>query len=171
MKKSLLNILTLAFSVVNLALLLVLIFAIVPAMNKTDKLITQICSVVDLELENSYGTSGAGTLSIDDLASYDVISATTFSLAPNADGSTHYAVVSVTIVMDTTHEDYEKYGTVIGDNTSLIKSRILDVFSHYSREQGEGNDAAIRQDILTALRELYHSEFIYDVQFSELLWQ
>lgn len=174
MKKSLLNILTLALSVVNLALLLVIIFAIVPTMNKTDNLITQICSVIDLELENSYGSSSVGnnTVALDKLSTYDLDSSMTLTLAPSSNGSTHYAVVSVTLVMDTTNEDYATYGgDKLTERVSLIKSTIRNVFARYTKEQAEGNDAAIREEILTALRDMYKSDFIYDVQFSELLFQ
>jgi len=172
MKKSLLNILSLALGVVNLALLLVLIFAIVPAMKKTDNLITQICSVIDFELENSYGTP-ANSVNIDNLTTYDLDASMTYTLAPSADGSTHFAVASITLVLDTTHEDYKTYGTEekLAERVSLIKSTIRDVFKTYTREQGYGNDAAICEDILTALQGLYQSKFIYDVQFSELLFQ
>lgn len=171
MKKSLLNILSLALGVVNLALLLILIFAIVPTMKKTDNLITQICSTIDLELENSYGNSG-NSVNIDNLTTYDLESSMTMTLAPSADGSTHYAVVSVTLVMDTTNEDYAAYGgDKLAEKVSLIKSTIRNVFSQYTREMAEGNEAAIREEILTALQGLYQSKFIYDVQFSELLYQ
>lgn len=171
MKKSLLNILSLALGIVNLALLLVLIFAIVPPMNKMDNLIGQICSIIDIELENSYGTSPI-KVNIDNLSTYDLESSMTLSLAPSGDGKAHYAVASITLVMDSTHEDYGTYGgDKLGERVSLIKSTIRNVFASYTKEQAEGHDEIIREAIIEALHSLYQSDFIYDIQFSELLYQ
>lgn len=56
MKKSLINIITLSLSIVNLIFMVVIVFAIVPTMNNTNEFIKKISTAVDLELENSYAT-------------------------------------------------------------------------------------------------------------------
>lgn len=173
MKKSFLNIISLALSVVNIALLLVLIFAIVPTMNKMNNLVGQICTAIDLELENSYGPSPNKNVNIDNLVTYDLEQAT-IPLALSGDQKDHYAVASITLVMDSTHEDYSSYGTEekLAERVSLIKSTIRKVFAEYTIEQAKDpqyREEIIPQAILEALHALYQSDFIYDVRFSELL--
>lgn len=173
MKKSLLNIISLALSVVNIALLLVLIFAIVPTMNKMNNLVGQICTAIDLELENSYGPSPNKNVNIDNLVTYDLESSMTIPLAQSADGKDHYAVASITLVMDSTHADYNNYGTdeKLAERVSLIKNTIRKVFASYTIDQVKNKEYedTICQEILDALHALYQSDFIYDVRFSELL--
>lgn len=173
MKKSFLSIISLALSVVNIALLLVLIFAFVPTMNKMNNLVGQICTAIDLELENSFGPSPNKNVNIDNLVTYDLESSMTIPLAPGADGREHYAVASITLVMDSTHADYATYGTdeKLAERVSLIKNTIRKVFAKYTIEQVKTSEyeEIICQDILEALYALYQSDFIYDVRFSELL--
>lgn len=175
MKKSFLNIISLALSVVNIALLLVLIFAIVPTMNKMNNLVGQICTAIDLELENSYGASAEKNVDIDNLVTYDLENSMTIPLAQTPGDKDHYAVASIVLVMDSKHEDYETYGTEekLAERTSLIKNTIRKVFAEYTVTQAKdpAYEDAICQAILDALHTLYHSDFIYDVRFSELLIQ
>jgi len=172
MKKSFLSIMSFALQIVNLALMLVLIFAFVPTMNKMNNLISQICSAVDLELENSFGDSPV-TVNIDNLITYDLEEDLTFALATGVGQPTHYAVANITLIMDTTHEDYQNYGTAekLAERVSLIKSTIRNVFASYTLEQAKGNEAVLSENILSALHALYQSDFIYDVQFSSILFQ
>ena len=53
MKKSVVSIIILALCVANLVLSALLIFTFVPQAKKTDKLVTEICSVLKLELDSS----------------------------------------------------------------------------------------------------------------------
>lgn len=175
MKKSFLNIMSLALSVVNIALLLVLIFAIVPTMNKMNNLVGQICSAIDLELENSFGPSPNKNVNIDNLVTYDLESSMTIPLAQGEDGKSHYAIASITLVMDSTHADYATYGVSekLTERVSLIKNTIRKVFANYTIEQAKSSEyeEAICQEIKSALHAMYQSDFIYDVRFSELLTQ
>lgn len=51
MKKNILTIVIMASTVLNLVLTIIMVFSIVPAMNKTNKLVDKVASVIDLELE------------------------------------------------------------------------------------------------------------------------
>ena len=53
MKKSLLQIITLALVVVNLVLSALLIFTCMPAISKTSNLVDKICEIVDLDVKGS----------------------------------------------------------------------------------------------------------------------
>ena len=57
MKKNILTIVIMASTVLNLVLTIIMVFSIVPAMNKTNKLVDKVASVIDLELEKEEGLS------------------------------------------------------------------------------------------------------------------
>ena len=52
MKKNILTIVIMAASIINLILSAVLIFSVMPTMNKTSNLIDKVSSVIDLEIES-----------------------------------------------------------------------------------------------------------------------
>ena len=51
MKKNILTIVIMASTLLNLILTIVIVFSVVPAMNKTGKLVDKVASVIDLEIE------------------------------------------------------------------------------------------------------------------------
>ena len=51
MKKNILTLVLLVVAIANLVLTAVMMFTVVPAMQKMNTLVTDICSVLDLELE------------------------------------------------------------------------------------------------------------------------
>ena len=50
MKKNILTIIIMAATLINVVLSVVLVFAVMPAMNKTSALVDKVSSVIDLEL-------------------------------------------------------------------------------------------------------------------------
>ena len=64
MKKSIINIITLALLVVNLILSLVMVFSVMPASNKANEMITKVCEAIDLDL-NSGAATGLSNLPVD----------------------------------------------------------------------------------------------------------
>ena len=70
MKKSMLNVITLALVLVNLVLTVILTFSLVSTNNKTNKLVTKVSEIIDLDVagvDNSSKSTSAGT-SIEDVA-------------------------------------------------------------------------------------------------------
>lgn len=174
MKKSLINIITLAVSVANMVLMVVLVFAIVPAMNNTNNLITKICSAIELELSNSTGFISTDNIPIQDLAIYDLSEELRAGLKNDAAGKPHYMMFKVTISMNSKHEDYSTYGTAEAmlEREGLIRSRIFRIVSDYTIEEAQGNIAALEEATLASLKQLYNgSDFIIDVSFTDYIFQ
>lgn len=174
MKKSLINIITLAVSVANMVLMVVLVFAIVPAMNNTNHLITTICSAIELELSNSTGYVGAEDIPIENLAVYNLSEQIQGNLKNGIDGKPHYMIFSVTISMNSKHEDYSTYGTAEAmlEREGLIRSRIYKVVAEYTLEEAQADVESIEKKVLASLKELYNnSNFIIDVSFSDYIFQ
>ena len=70
MKKNMLTIIIMASTLVNLVLTIVLVFAIMPAMNKTSNLVDKVASVIDLEIDTA--DDGEEEYAISDLQIYKI---------------------------------------------------------------------------------------------------
>ncbi len=173
MKKSLINIITLAVGVANMVLMIVLVFAIVPAMNNTNNLITKICSAIELELSNSSGI-GVEDLPIENLAVYNISEKIQGNLQNGVDGKPHYMIFNVTISMNSKHEDYNTYGTAEAmlEREGLIRSRIYKVVAEHTLEEAQNNVAGLEDEVLASIKQLYNnSNFIVDVSFTDYIFQ
>ena len=145
-------------------------FTLVPSLKKSDKLVTQVAGVLDLELEKS-GDGENKPVSIDKLEVYDIADKLTINLKRGADELDHFAVVSVSFSMNTDHEDYEKYIETISTKESLIKNEINKEFSKYTIEEVRDNTQGIQEQLLTTLQAMFDSDFITEVAFRDVIYQ
>lgn len=166
MKKNLISVGILALLIVNLVLTGILMFSVISTNKKTAALVGDIAKAINLELTEPgalAGEEGPKQLSIADIDP-QTIADLTIPLKPGADGKSHYALVSVTFSLDRTHEDYGTYG---GENflanQELIKGKINDVISSYTMEEAQNNPAAMKEQILTQVQQLFNSDFIVGV--------
>lgn len=179
MKKNLINILTLAVSVANMVLMIILVFAIVPAMRNTNNLVTTICTAIELELKNTNGSVSIDDIPISDVAVYNISEQIMANLQSgpdtdkNGNPNSHYMMFNVTISMNKADEDYETYGTAEAmlEKEGLIKSRILKIVTEYTKEEAQAGVGILEDEVLTSLQELYGSDFIIDVAFSDYMFQ
>lgn len=171
MKKSLLSVITLALVVINLILSTVIVFSILPTSRKTDKMITQVCSALNLELESKKNATGEKNYSIEQLETYDIEDSLTIPLKKGEDGKDHYAVVSVSIVVNKEHDDYKKYVESITTKESLIKDAINSVISGFSINEMESSQSQLQAAILSRLQDLFDSDFIVKVAFRDMVFQ
>ena len=171
MKKNLLSILILALVLVNLVLNIVMIFSVLPAANKTNKMVTQICSILDIELAADEEESTK--VSMDKLEVYELSEGATMTMnfKGGEDGKAHYLVTSVSISMNTENEGYKKYGATISEKESILKGEINNVVSSYTMEEYQVDAAGIREEIVRNLQEMFDSDFIVDVTFSDVIYQ
>lgn len=170
MKKSLLNIVTLALVIVNLVLSVVIIFSILPTSLKTDKMITQICSALSLDLENNKSASDE-QYKIEQLETFDIKDKLTIPLKKGEDGKEHFAVVSVSIVVDNKNKDYKKYKDSITEKESLIKDAINSEIGGFTIEELEANSNEVQNAVLLRLQKLFDSDFIVKVAFRDILFK
>ncbi|MBQ7065655.1 MAG: flagellar basal body-associated FliL family protein [Lachnospiraceae bacterium] len=174
MKKNLISILILALMVVNVVLTAITMFSVTSTNKKTAALVNDIASVLSLELSSTQGADGENTevvVSMEDTVPYAIEDEMTIMLKQGEDGKDHYAVVSVSLAMNSKDKDYKTYGETIGDNVSLIKGEINDVFASHTLEEARGNEEQIQGEILTRIQEMFDSQFVYKVTFSSIVYQ
>ena len=166
MKKNMLTIVIMAITVINTVLLAVLIFAIVPTANKTMKLIDQVNSIVDLELESPEGE--AEEIAVSDIETYTIADKLTINLKSD-DGKSHYAVVKVSISMNGKHEDYTDLSAKMTDNELAIKEIVSDEFGKFKADEVIPNKDIIKDQTIIRLQEYFKSDFIINVSFGDLI--
>lgn len=172
MKKSLLNIITLALVVVNLVLSAVMIFSVLPASSKTNDMITKVCTALDLELESTKTGDEQEDYTIDQLETYDIEEELTVPLKKeDGDSSDHYAVVTVSLVVDNKHKDYDKYVEAITTKESLIKDTVRNAIGSFTLEELQNNPEGVQKTVLDKIQKLFDSDFIVKVAFKKLLYQ
>lgn len=174
MKKSIISIITLTLCIINLVLNVLIIFSVVPTVTKTDNLIGKIAAIVDLEISGVTPNS-VGTLAIDEIEPISIVDSTgsskiTVTLS-SADGKAHYAIVNVTVSLDKTHEDYSKLRASVDNAMNLMINCVDTVVSSYPYETALDNKAVMEDEILTSLKNLFQSDFIYDVSFNGFIVQ
>ena len=181
MKKGMSNILVLVLALVNLILTAVLIFTVVPSVNKTNKLIDKICQIVDLNVGENSGNSSDDVVTLADLDSRvvkfgtgeDAPTEATITLKSNDIGETgsqksHHMKIGVVLNLNKKHEDYTAENIKLIDTAMTnIGSTITSVVSDYT--YSEVSREKMEADILKALRDLFSSDFIYSVEFN--VWQ
>lgn len=172
MKKSLLNILILTLLVVNLVLSVFLVFTVMPASSKSNEMITKVCTALDLELESEKTGEADEDYTIDQLETFDIEEELTIPLKKiEGDETDHFAVVSVSIVVDNQNEDYDKYVESITTKESLIKDSVRNVIGSFTIDELDHNPEGVQKAVLEKLQKLFDSDFIVKVAFKKLLFQ
>ena len=169
MKKNLISILILALMVVNLVLTAIMMFSVMGTAKKTGALVSNIASVLSIELTPTEENEDDGTVSIVDAEHVDTDEMTI--VVKGADGKSHFVMVVASVYMNTKHEDYETLGPAVSANVSIIQDIINRVFTQYTVEEAQTNSEAIKAEILKQLQETYGSTFIYMVTFSKIMYQ
>ena len=168
MKKNMLTVIILALCLVNTILSALIVFVVVPTSQRTDKLITQVASVINLELEGE----GASKVDIASIEAYKVEEKKTMNLKMSENGKEHYAVmdyVSLSINMES--EDYARLQPLLATQNSAIMDIVDSVMSRYTYEEAIDNREQMKEEILEELKRHFGSlDFVIGVTLGNLLF-
>ncbi len=168
MKKNILTIIIMAITLINTVLLALLIFTIVPAASKTSRLMDKVASIVELELESPEGDGEGFTVS--DIVTYNIEEKLTINLK-STDGKNHYALMNVSLSMNTKSEDYETLNPKIKENENAIKEIVQEEFAKYTMDEVNTKKTEIKNQVVVRIQELMQSDFIVNVSFGSLVLQ
>ena len=145
MKKNIVSIIILALSVANLVLSALLVFTFVPEAKKTDKLVTEICSVLKLELDSS---GVKDKVELKDLVYYSLEDKVNISII-DQNNTVHYAQVSATLTLNKTSSDYSTFSSKIETGLdSVIYDYTLPADFDNSNHYDGHTDVEIYQELL-----------------------
>lgn len=169
MKKNLITVIILAICVVNLILNVMLVFVCMPSAKKTNNLITEIASILNLELEKE---DGKRNVELENIATYNV-DAQVVNLKDDGSGNSHYVQVGLTLEMDKSSKDYENLNTVLTDAQGAVFDEARNIVQNYTYEEVSAQDTQeeIKNQILNSLQKKYGTTCIYRVSFSKFTIQ
>lgn len=171
MKKNLISIVILALLVVNIVLSSITLLSVSGTNRKTAALVTDIAAAINLDLGGQTEEEKQEvTVSMADVVTYDITDLTVPLKKGENDEKEHYAMLSVTLSMNSKDKDYKIYGD-LSARESLIKGEINDAVSQHTADEARENSHAIEEEILQRVQAMFDSQFIYDVTFSSILIQ
>lgn len=171
MKKNLISIVILALLVVNIVVSSITLLSVSGTNRKTAALVTDIAAAINLDLGGQTEEEKQEvTVSMADVVTYDITDLTVPLKKGENDEKEHYAMLSVTLSMNSKDKDYKTYGD-LSTRESLIKGEINDAVSQHTADEARENSHAIEEEILQRVQAMFDSQFIYDVTFSSILIQ
>ena len=169
MKKNLITVIILALCVVNLILNIMLVFVCMPSAKKTNNLITEIASVLNLELESN---KGKNSVELKNIATFD-IEKQVVNLKDDGSGKNHFVQVGITLELDSSAEDYADLNTVLSSSTGAVFDEARDVIQGYTMAEisDQKTQEKVKKQILEKLQNKYGTRCIYNVSFSSFTTQ
>ena len=97
----------------------------------------------------------------------------TINLKDSGDGSLHYAVLGISLSLDSKNEDFaEKYNAdTMSTYDNVISDTIKTVISGHTIEEMRTQEDAVKEEILEQLQGLFKSSVIVRVNFSSATYQ
>ena len=168
MKKNLITVIILALVLANLILTAILVFTIIPQTKKSNQLIDQVCSAINLELQSGENTPATPEVPIEDVETYAITDGFTVNLKQGEDGKQHYAVFSVSLSLNTKSDGYKSIGTE--GLKAITQSEINTIVNGYTLDEFNANGYQnVKDDILKTLQDMFGgSDFIVGVNFSSV---
>lgn len=171
MKKNLISIVILALLVVNIVLSSITLLSVSGTNKKTAALVTDIAAAISLDLGGQTEEEKQEvSVSMADVVTYDITDLTVPLRKGENDEKEHYAMLSVTLSMNSKDKDYKTYGD-LSTRESLIKGEINDAVSQHTADEARENSHMIEEEILQRVQAMFDSKFIYDITFSSILIQ
>ncbi len=168
MKKNLLSIIILALLVVNIVLSAIMMISVSSATKKTASLVADIAAVIGLEIEGLPDSNLAASVPMSETEVYNITGELTIPLKTGEDGKSHFAMGTVSLSMNSAHEDYATYSATMEAKEGLIKDIIFSVMANYTMEEAKSNSATIKNEIIQEIQKLFGSDFIFAISYSFL---
>jgi hypothetical protein len=171
MKRNILTVVIMAISIVNLVLSAVIVFSVVPNVNKTNNLIDQVAEIINLDLEAQNGNEKI--ITSDDLESINLEEELIINLKKDTSSSKErYAVISkISLSLYNGVSDFDKVKKNIEASTSSITDIIRKGFSNYTKDEAKVSEDEIKQNIIKMLNEKYGNKVVQDIAFGSLVYQ
>ena len=169
MKKNILTIVIMAATLIKVILSAVLVFSVMPAMNKTSNLVDKVASVIDLEIEDANAEEQEYT--IDDLVAYTKTynEKVNINLKKEAgDDTNHYAQLSgFTLSFNTKAEDYSEISESIQGNDVYVDDIVKETISSYSASSIDL--VKVRAEIVKKIQEKYNTKAVVEISLKDPL--
>jgi len=171
MKKSMLNVITLALVLINLVLTVLLTFSLVSTNKKTNDLITKIASIIDLDVGGGVSSDTKNNANIDDIAYIDITNndSTDITISYIEGGKTHYAVLTVSLGLNSKAKDYDSVTKSINNGMKVVVNKITNEANKYTYSTISASKSTMESNLLDELQDLFQTECIQSVYINMLI--
>lgn len=169
MKKNILTIVIMAATLINLILSVVLVFSVMPAMNKTSNLVDKVASVIDLEIDTK--EDGEEDYTIEDLVTYPIEyeSSVKINLQKEpGDEAAHYALLDgIVVSFNSNADDFKSVQESVQTADVYIQDIVKETISGYT--VANINEAAVKKEAIKKIQEKYNTKCIVDISLPGFL--
>ena len=166
MKKNIFSVIITVLTVVNVVLTAIMFFIMVPTFNKTNNLITQVASVLNLELDGDSDAKGDADYKISDLDSQQTI-----NLKTGSDNSQHYAMLSgYTISVNKKADDYKDFATdKVTEKSSVYTDIVRSVIQSHSKD--DISEELVKKEALQQIQKKFNTKAIVGITLTNFMYQ
>lgn len=173
MKKNIFSVIITALTVVNVVLTAILFFVMMPTFQKTNNLITQVASVLNLELDADKDADADADYKVSDIEYTDVTFDTqqTVNLNNGSDNKAHYALFDgYSIGVNKKADDYKDYNTEkIASYQSTITDIIRSVMQSHTND--DISEDVIKKEALEQIREKFDTKAVVEITLKNFMHQ
>lgn len=172
MKKNIFSVIITALTVINVVLTAVMFFVMLPTFQKTNNLITQVASVLNLELDADGDAGSDEDYSLKDLESFAVDFETqqTLNLKTDKDGKAHYAMLDgYTVSIYKKDKGYKDAKKILENNKAEITDIVRSVIQSHEAE-GLSQDQ-IQKEALEKIQDHLDSKAVKKVILENFMFQ
>ncbi len=171
MKKNILTIVIMASTVLNLVLTIVMVFSILPAMNKTNKLVDKVASVINLEIE----PEEAADYKVEDLDTYAITfeSKQTINLrSDGGDSESHFVVIDgITVSFNKNSDDYDDISEAVKTASVYVTDCVKEAIAEKSISEVQADQNSIKELALAKIQKFYDSKCIVRISLDGFMFQ
>ena len=166
MKKNILTVVIMAATVINLVLTAVLVFSVMPAMNKTTNLIDKVASVIDLEIDTKDESEDYTIADLESFAvEYDAVQ--NINLLPEeGDDTMHvFRMKGFSISFNKKAEDFQVISEQVKADPTHIKDIVIKTISSHTKS--DFDQVKVASECVKKIQEMYNSKCIVEIIFIE----
>lgn len=170
MKKNIFSVIIAALTVINVVLTAIMFFVMLPAFQKTNNLITQVASVLNLELESG-DSSGDEEYTMADTEDVVVTfeSQQTLNLASGEDGKPHFGLLDgYTLILNTKSKDYKKLNETVKNNQTKFTDIVRSVIQSHTME--DISEDVVKKEALEQIQEILDSKIVVEVTLTNFMY-
>lgn len=166
MKKNIFSVIITALTVINVVLTAIMFFVMLPTFQKTNSLITQVASVLNLELDADSDANADSNYTINDIEAVPVAfeAEQTYNLkSSKGENGSHYAMLKGYVInLNTKSDDYDsKMAETITNNQAQFTGIISNVIQSHTKE--EATQDVIEKEALEKVQALLDNKVAVSV--------
>ncbi|BCN31525.1 flagellar basal body-associated FliL family protein [Anaeromicropila herbilytica] len=171
MKKNILTVVILALCIMNLVLTALIVFVVVPSTAKTNKVISDVATIIDLELDSPKENPNEN-VKVTDIENYTVEEKQVINLKIDpVDKQQKYVSLQLSLSMNKKNDDYATLQPEVEKNITKITEIVANVFSKYTKTEAQLHKDEIKAEVLKQIQDLFKSDFIIDVAFGSIIYE